>query len=218
MNILFLVLCGIVTVSSLVFGISLFQVPLEERDFWLKVFSALLAVLVLAVGLAAVITSHVLNDALTREVAESAKAISDARTELARQQERAAVAEQSLLEMQERMRPRTLTSEQHAKAITALASAPKHVVTLSWASGDTESLSLANEIAIILKSAGWIFKEEGGFVRNPHPTGIQVKSKRPTPSSTALVGAFDLVGLAVTEIPVPNWPADRLEVIVGSKY
>src|SRR5262249_20864316 len=61
-----------------------------------------------------------------------------------------AEAERALLELQERLRPRSLTSEQGARFVEALKASPKGKVDITCVANNEEAISFMKEIAALL--------------------------------------------------------------------
>jgi len=73
----------------------------------------------------------------------------------ATQQARAAAAEKSLLELQEKLRYRGISKEQHDAFLRATEGTPRGVVEISALSGDPESIAYAESLRTLLVDAGW---------------------------------------------------------------
>jgi hypothetical protein len=85
-------------------------------------------------------------------------------TDLAKQQERAAIAEKSLLELQERLRHRHLTGEQRSAIIESSKTVPKGEVIVYAFIGDDEAITFSVELVEALVAAGWNAKHAGQHV------------------------------------------------------
>lgn len=79
----------------------------------------------------------------------------DAKTEMAKQQIRAATAERSLLELQERVKPRHLSADCRKQLIELLKPATKGAIEINHLVLDEESRSFAMQIYEALREAGW---------------------------------------------------------------
>jgi hypothetical protein len=79
-----------------------------------------------------------------------------AKTEMAKQQARAATAEQSLLELQEHLKPRRLTDKQSAAFVAILGTLPNAGIKFghTWAGGD-EAFNLLQQLLGLFKKANW---------------------------------------------------------------
>jgi len=150
-------------------------------------------------------------------IAEATKAASDATAsqqqaeielaqvgiELAKQQEETAVAVRERMEIQERIKHRTLSMEQRTRLVEALKRGPKATVNVSCVVGDTEGKDFAREILRVLRACGW---PAGGVTQvvdtgdNPVGVGIWVRDADALPPHAAtLRAAFRSVGILLTE-------------------
>lgn len=81
--------------------------------------------------------------------------VANARIEMAKQQTRAATAEQSLLELQQKLNWRRISAQQRRKFLTAAVSMPKGLVNIIAVNGDNEAKAFAEKLKNLLKEAGW---------------------------------------------------------------
>ena len=88
---------------------------------------------------------------------------------------------------------------------------------MKWSSADREPFVYADKLARAFQSAGWTVAEGGGLIENPIPVGLIVRGKLPTPLATVLLEAFHTAEIPVTELPKPNWPEGKFELMVGLK-
>jgi hypothetical protein len=82
MSTFFFVLLGVVVAASLLFGALLLRQSLGDADFWLKVFSGVLAALIFAVGLAALVAGHFSGEAQAEKILALEKGNIEAQREL----------------------------------------------------------------------------------------------------------------------------------------
>src|SRR5260221_1497779 len=110
---------------------------------------------------------------LETTAAEARKEVAGLQAAAAGQQERAAVAEKSLLELQQRFEPRHL-NENDKKRLTEFWSAnPKGDLTVYWA--DTpECAHFALELRSVLEAAGWTIQKDAGPFLGGVPPGITI--------------------------------------------
>ncbi len=114
-----------------------------------EVGSAFLLFLTFVFGAGAIYTGRHLN----REQAERILTLA---RDVATQQERAAKAETALLELQEQVRPRSLTPAQRSALLDALRASPnKGQVTVVFGTGDGEAREFAKLLVGVLQEAGW---------------------------------------------------------------
>ncbi|MDX2029227.1 MAG: hypothetical protein SF339_01060 [Blastocatellia bacterium] len=159
------------------------------------------------------------------EVAILQKSAADARAEqqrvqtaLAAQQERAAIAEKALLELQERIKPRTLTAEKRARILEILKPSPKGIVKIAFAANDNEALSLATQIAEVLVAAGWQASPGGPTIESTTPKGLGIFVRNEqTPGAGALQHALAAVGFPAGGMTNPELPEGHIVLFVGQK-
>jgi hypothetical protein len=78
----------------------------------------------------------------------------DAKTEMARQQARAATAERSLLELQQRLAHRRISKSDHDKLVASLRQYRGSAVNLTKL-GDSEAAQFADDLVAVLSDARW---------------------------------------------------------------
>jgi hypothetical protein len=78
-----------------------------------------------------------------------------AKTEMAKQQARAATAERILLELRQKIKGRTLTAEQKQEFIALTKNIPKGPLSVTAMDGDPESIAFAKQLVAMFKDAGW---------------------------------------------------------------
>jgi hypothetical protein len=224
MTTLFLVLLGIVAVSILIFGLLLFRLSLDDADFWLKVLSGELAVIIFAIGLAALITGYFTNEKLTKQVMQSAAAITVAQLRLSEQQERAANAERALLELQQAREdvessivPRDIHPFRLTEFVNTLKPFAGTLVEVG-AIDEREPKRLAKTLVRLLKDSGWKVKELPP-VKEDVGDGVRVhiaKTGERSPLKDALLSVMN-ANKIVTRFnpPYPDQPANTIRIVVG---
>jgi hypothetical protein len=154
------------------------------------------------------------------------KAASDARaaqlrieTDLAKQRERAAIAERSLLEAQERLRPRRLSTTQHAELVSLLRQAPKGAFDIQYLAGNLESQNFADELRKPLMEAGWILRSTRSTTDASATTGLRiiVKDNNLPPRAVMLQKALRSIGFPAAIWISPNSEEDFVMLYVGIK-
>jgi hypothetical protein len=149
-------------------------------------------------------------------------------TELAKQRTRAATAERSLLELQERVKLRRLSAEQRKKLIdslksptaVAVAKGPIRVQRLIF---DEAAQPFAEDIKEAFGAAGWQTGDVGREVMLPGsqiPIGIAVVSHSTDtlpPHFVVIQQAFTAAGLAPTLGKNNNVPEGTVEILIGVK-
>ena len=81
--------------------------------------------------------------------------VATAKTELAKQQTIAASAEQSLLELQQKLNWRKISAEQRRKFLAASTAKSKGLVKIIALNGDSKAKAFAEQMRALLKEAGW---------------------------------------------------------------
>jgi hypothetical protein len=141
--------------------------------------------------------------------------------DLAKQQEKTAIAEKSLEDLKETMRPRRLTEEQTATLVKLLSGEPNGLVSISCVMGDGEGSAFANQISEVLKLAGWpppgvMQVAYGGG--DPVGFGILVKNAITAPLYAARIQqAFFSIGLPVAGVQKSELPDGTVQIVVGRK-
>ena len=97
-----------------------------------------------------------------KDLAGLQKSASDAKVaqqrveiDLAKQQEKTAIAEKDLANLKETIRPRRLTQEQQTVLVKLLSGEPNGPVIIVCVMGDDEGTTFATQISHLLKLAGW---------------------------------------------------------------
>lgn len=183
MSTFFFVLLGIIVACSLVFGVALFWRSLEDADFWLKAFSAVLGALIFAVGMAALITGHFAGKEQGRKIDAQQERMLGLEKDLAEAKTKQAEAELALAEVQRKQAPRTLSTEKFSEVLReSLRTQPQprpgflqQRITVLYQREDIEAFAFAGQIASALYQAGW--RDVGP---EPLPSGAGGPSSLPT--------------------------------------
>jgi hypothetical protein len=186
---------------------------------WVVVVLAGLTFVSIAVVL---VTGNIINNRQATQLREFDQGLTAAKTELGKQQERAATAERSLLELQENLRPRHLSPEQQAAISNPLKSLPLHQVNISAFVGTPDGTAFGTELAVAIKGGGWstAFSGQevtGGELRG---IGIVVKDINHLPPGTAqLQQALKAAGFVVPIWVNPQWgaPLSVISLLVTPK-
>jgi hypothetical protein len=196
---------------------------------WKSVFdwgTVILLFLTFAFGAGIVITGGILGKQQEEKARQFEKDLTEAKTKLGEQQERAATAEIRLLELQERVRQRNISPEQEKVLSAALRSMPsKGEVTILCVMGDVEGVAFASQIRGILKSAGWKASDitlDGDFAPNSVNGLVIVRHKNKTAAQAKdaenLRSAFAAAGIPVQiEERADNRP-EELRLMIGNKH
>lgn len=153
---------------------------------------------------------------LQKEAANARAAQQRVETELARQRERTAIAERALLELQQRVQPRTLTAEQYAALFNSLRSSGTHSIALTRL-GDQEAGNYADQFIKAFSEAGWQLSLFRVGTLSPPIYGIILRTQdRENSTVVALLTAFYRAGITVSvEENAQNQSVTR--IIVGLK-
>lgn len=158
---------------------------------------------------------------LQKDAADAKTTQQKVEVELARQRERAAIAEQSLLKLQERIKYRTLSVEQRLHLIEILKNAPKGPVDICCVLGDEEGLSFAKQIHEVIKASGWPTSgvSQGAYGgSNPVDIRIIVRDAQTAPKYAAVLQhAFGSVGIPLGGIEKSDMEEGEVQILVGNK-
>jgi hypothetical protein len=234
MSTLLLVMLGGVVVSVFLFSAFLFRESLEDADFALKVFSGVLAVLVVGVGLAALITGELVNERLKMRVAELGKEAAELNKEVAEARTKQAEAELRVEEVRKAQLPRALSFD-FEKFAEALKGKPTGTAILLYKEDDSEALVFASHLARALESVGWNTNRmptpissvrdvvKGHSLTNARSSGVSILAKTlsapgdATTTHGALVHAFLAEGSGVNSLSDETLPDNVFRIVVGPK-
>lgn len=141
-------------------------------------------------------------------------------TELAAQRQRAAVAERSLEELRNKLRPRVITSEQRAQLIAMLMPLPKRPIDIVSVSGDGEATEFANQIASILNDVGFKAGVAQALYGGGDPVGVGIVVKNAAtapPQAIRLQQAFFAIGIPMAGAENSNVAEGAIQIVVGHK-
>jgi hypothetical protein len=138
---------------------------------------------------------------------------------LAEQTERTALAERTLLEVQEKVKKRTLSRDREIFLINLLRQVrSKLMVAVDCVAGDSDGLAVADQIEEIIVKAGW---RSGGiriesFMHNPVGLSLIV-GKSVDPSAGVLQYAFGQAGIPLKGVEDDSVQGSEVEIMVGSR-
>jgi len=140
--------------------------------------------------------------------------------ELNKQRERAANAELALLQLQEQIKPRTISPEQRTRLIATLKNAPNKLpVDVTCIIGDGEGFAFASQIDEILKSSGWTTMGVSQAIFGPqNPVGVDiiVRDIPNDPSAAAFLRTVgDSLRAALASVGIPTSAFQNLTVPEG---
>lgn len=145
----------------------------------------------------------------------------EAKSEMAKQQTRAATAEHSLLQLQRRMEPRRISTDQKTRLIAMLSHGPKGKAVIGCVVGDADGCTLAEDIAGVLKASGWeTGVNQNVYTGGPPPVGISVHIRNGAtvpPSAILIQQAFFSVGISLPGVIDPAINEGIVEIVVGNK-
>jgi hypothetical protein len=99
----------------------------------------------------------------------------DAKAEMAKQQTRAATAERRLLELQERIKPRHLSEPDKELLVKELSPLPPITVQIAWSLTAPDGEGLAEDFADVFKRLGWKMPHNpSSNVFNVAPVGVHI--------------------------------------------
>jgi hypothetical protein len=148
-------------------------------------------------------------------------------TDLAKQQERAANAEKTLLELQERVKIRHLSFEQRNKLVKVLKEAadekqPKGPIRINRLMLDETAQAFATELRDAFSAGGWSSDDVGRDVipSGPVPIGVVIifHSSKSIPAHAGVIQhALKAAELKPTLAENPNIPEGLVEILIGIK-
>jgi hypothetical protein len=134
------------------------------------------------------------------------------------QREKAAIAERALLELQQRMQSRHLTTEQRKALGEQLASRPKGAVDVLCSVGSAESCAFADELAAVLGQNGWTAPNLAAASAGPVFPGVRIVVQAAAmPRAATLQAALKAAGITAPAILQPSARVDFLMIEVGVK-
>jgi cell division protein FtsB len=140
--------------------------------------------------------------------------VAELQTDAAKQQERAAIAERALLELQERLAHRRIGPSQHAKLVALLQPFAGSTVTLTKL-GDSEAGAFADDIISVLTDARWHISLTIAGMISPPAYGLRCSINEQSQAGKAL--AMAMRGLPTATIKSePSLPI-AAKLVVGLK-
>jgi hypothetical protein len=151
---------------------------------------------------------------------EEAKAgTAKALTDFEKQKERTALAEKEVLLLKERMAPRHISPDKRLVLLPMLRVGSKGKVDLSAPLGDAEAANYAQDMAMLLREAGWETNYEiGNSVLRGNGVFILVKDPNAPPvGALQLQTAFTTAGIKMEGQKMESMPSDSIQIFVGGK-
>ena len=152
---------------SLVFGCALIWRSLEDADFWLKVFSAVLGALIFVVGMAALITGHISGNRQGAEILALKTDLATAQIDL--EKERV-----TRLELENSISPRILASSSDAIRRLQRLKGTRYILEFI---PDVEAERLARRIAWVLALSDWEQLSSTRYFDRPIRDGLTIEAK-----------------------------------------
>jgi len=141
--------------------------------------------------------------------------------DLAKQRERAAKAETDLLELQQRVKDRHLTSEQMESFIAHLASGPKGSITVGCVGADPEPRWFSHDLISALQKAGWTVTDDtknADFTIMGRGLAIVVKDPAHAPiRAVTLQKALESIGIPSGGFAKASLPDDDVKLVIATK-
>src|SRR5205823_4882137 len=123
--------------------------------------------------------------ALERDAVYEKKDLAKVQKEAAVARSKQAKAEKELIELRERIRPRTMNEYQRGAMVAALVGEPdKGHVSIHCVAGDAEGLAFATQIKAVFEAAQWESidgVDQASFSTNPVGIFIIVREEKATP-------------------------------------
>ena len=186
---------------------------------WVVVVLAGLTFVSIAVVL---VTGNIVNKRQAAKLREFDQGLTAAKTELGKQQERAATAERSLLALQEHLRPRHLSPEQKEAIKRVLEGLEPRQVNITAFMGTPDGTSFGLELAAAINSGGWRAAFLGQESSGGELRGIALIMKdtsHPPPGTSQLQDALAAAGLSAPAWRNPQWgpPESVISMLVAPK-
>jgi hypothetical protein len=141
-------------------------------------------------------------------------------TNLSKQRELAAKAERDLLELQERLKPRTLSAEQRRTLVATLRRARKGPVEIARLMGDSEASAFGTQLNEALEASGWRTGGLSTVLPGEDVTGVVIlisDAADPPAHTEAIEGALQSVGILSVRRTRPGVPEGTVRIWVGHK-
>jgi hypothetical protein len=176
---------------------------------WIVVVLAGLTFVSIAIVL---VTGNIINKRQAAQLREFDQGLTNAKTQLGKQQERAATAERSLLALQEHLQPRHLSPEQKEAIKHALEGLQPRQVTITAFMGTPDGTSFGLELAAAISSGGWRADFLGQEASGGELRGVALIAKDAShlpPGATQLQEALKAAGLPAPAWANPQWGASE---------
>jgi hypothetical protein len=187
-------------------------------DFWSRVITLLLA----ALGMAYMILNSQLRRIEDEEAKRQKQVLAELQSknlqlgiDLERERANRLEMQRKLLEVDQRVRPRTFTSQQRAELTALLKAFPGQKVRIAVDSDQSEPRRFATELSDALKSCGW---EAGmGPWNNSNREGLSIAAPTISPGSAGRILHETLLKFGIENDLGQNKAAGEIVVTVGIK-
>jgi hypothetical protein len=189
----------------------LFSMPLESWKTFFEIGGVILLFLTFVFGAGALFTGKRINERQSEQLRQF-------NMELSAQQERAAVAERSLLELQERLRDRKFNDKQRTQLVNLLSMGARCRVEVIAGVNDDEATRFATIVLGILHDAGWQ-AEPFTIAQTNLASGISLANTagdKTEPCTENLWNAFDSIGMR-PKIYEGTPAKNSVQLLIGSK-
>ena len=166
--------------------------------------------------------NEVITAGLEKQAADAKAAQQRVETDLSKQRERTAIAERSLLELQEKVRPRRLSEEQKQTLVKLLSSEVPIEPRVFCAMDAPDGQVFKDDFVDVFRRLGWTISPNntGRQIYSSHLTGILIVVKDANnipPQSRALHDALRAIGINAPGSTDSNLPNNTFEIRIGSK-
>ena len=192
---------------------------LESVKSFFETGGVVLLFLTFVFGTGALFTSNRINKAQEEKLRVFDAQLTEARTGLAKQQERAALAETALAEVRQQLEHRHLTPKQRAQLVELLKTKPKGTVLLTCPMNNTETADYMAEIGDTLKEAGWGVARDIPRIFPTTPIGIELSVARndvPNPAVEAFDDALETIGMVIAKRSLMPDLGTDIRILVGA--
>lgn len=155
------------------------------------------------------------------QLAEMKKKVQDADSTALQALNGQAAAKKEIAELKEHAAPRILTGNQKTAISSFLSNSPTGAITLKANVTVADARSYADEIAGLLRSAGWTVRVDNAIITGPNARGLWITVKNPQAAPVAAVSlqrAFAAANMNVRAEYDPTMPdSDEVWLSVGAK-
>ncbi len=156
------------------------------------------------------------------ELAKEQIKLAEEQRKTAEAQHEAAMAQLALKkhleEVAERQKPRNLTPEQRAKLLDILMAGAKGTYEIIYVAGDPESKNFANQLAAVLKDAGWTLERMDSMLSADPIIGLMIVAQNTKNLRAAILQqALQQIRFPAAGELEQGRPEDYVRLVVGTK-